>query len=304
MGEFELGPMGMVLDVADDRAHLERAAEAERLGFSALWVPGGQLETLEPLVELLRATQKATVAPGIMSLDVHGAADVVRLFDLLADREAERLVAGFGGPQQAARPLAAMRQFLDELDAAPAAPVPAARRLIAALGPRKLELARERAAGAITMLVTPGYTEWARSVLGPDATLVVQQLVVLDSDVDSARRTVRGPLSFLLGPGVGGYAANMRRMGFGDDDITGLSDDLVDAVATIGDAEAIVAAAQAHLAAGADHVALSVLSDGRQPGQIEVARAVATAMRQRPVRVPAPGVNVPSREGFAGRRRA
>ncbi|PUB29738.1 putative F420-dependent oxidoreductase [Promicromonospora sp. AC04] len=274
MSEFELGPLGLVLNVAEDRAHIEQAAEAERLGFSTLWLPGGQLESLEPLVELLRATEKVAVAPGIIALDVHGVADVVRLVDLLDDGEAERLVAGFGASQRAARPLAGMREFLDELDAAEVL-LPAGRRLIAALGPRKLELARERAAGAIMMLVTPGHTAWARELLGPDATLVVHQLVVLDTDAERARQTVRGPLGFLLS--IGGYAANARRMGFGDDDIAGLTDNLVDAIATTGDVEAIVAGVRAHLDAGADHVALSVLSDGNQPGPIEVARAVAAA---------------------------
>jgi len=274
MSEFELGPLGLVLNVAEDHAHIEQAAEAERLGFSTLWLPGGQLESLEPLVELLRATEKAYVAPGILSLDVHGVADVVRLLGLLDDGEAERLVGGFGGSQRAARPLAGMREFLDELDAT-GVPMPAGRRLIAALGPRKLGLARERAAGAIMMLVTPGHTAWARELLGPDATLVVHQLVVLDTDAERARQTVRGPLGFLLS--IGGYAANMRRMGFGDADIAGLSDDIVDAVATTGDVGAIIAAVRAHLAAGADHVALSVLSDGSQPGPIEVARAVTAA---------------------------
>ncbi|MEV0891511.1 TIGR03620 family F420-dependent LLM class oxidoreductase [Promicromonospora sp. NPDC050262] len=274
MSELELGRVGLVLNVADDRAHLEQAAEAERLGLSALWLFGGQLELLEPLAELLHVTKTAAVAPAIVSLDVHGVDDVVHLLKVLDDSEVERLVGGFGAPQQAARPLAGLRAFLDEIDAADVS-LPAERRLIAALGPRKLELARDRAAGAITMLVTPGYTAWAREVLGPDATLVVIQPVVLDTDLDRARQTVRGPLGFLLS--VGGYAANMRRMGFDDDDVTGLSDKLVDAVATIGDADAIAAGVRAHLAAGASHVALSVLSDGQQPGAIEVARAVAAA---------------------------
>ncbi|WP_285102538.1 TIGR03620 family F420-dependent LLM class oxidoreductase [Promicromonospora sp. MEB111] len=274
MSELELGRVGLVLNVADDRAHLEQAAEAERLGLSALWLFGGQLELLEPLAELLHVTKTAAVAPAIVSLDVHGVDDVVHLLKMLDDSEAERLVGGFGAPQQAARPLAGLRAFLDEIDAADVS-LPAERRLIAALGPRKLELARDRAAGAITMLVTPGYTAWAREVLGPDATLVVIQPVVLDTDLDRARQTVRGPLGFLLS--VGGYAANMRRMGFDDDDVTGLSDKLVDAVATVGDADAIAAGVRAHLAAGASHVALSVLSDGQQPGAIEVARAMAAA---------------------------
>jgi hypothetical protein len=124
MSELELGPLGLVLNVADDRAHIEQAAEAERLGFSTLWLPGGQLETLEPLVELLRATEKVAVAPGIIPLDVHGTEDVVRLLGLLDDAEAARFVAGFGASQREARPLAGLRAFLDELDTT-GVPVPA-----------------------------------------------------------------------------------------------------------------------------------------------------------------------------------
>lgn len=274
MSGLYLGPMGLVITVADDGSHVEQAAEAERLGFSALWLFGGQLKLLAPLAELLRATTSAVVAPAIVSLDVHGVDDVARLLEGLDPAEAERLVGGFGAPQREARPLAGLRTFLDQLDAAGVS-MPAGRRLIAALGPRKLELARDRAAGAITMLVTPGHTAWAREVLGPDATLAVIQPVVLDTDLARGRRTVRGTLNFLLS--VGGYAANARRMGFDDDAIASLSDDLVDAVATIGDADTILAGVRAHLDAGADHVALSVFSDGGQPGAIEVARAVAAA---------------------------
>lgn len=169
-------------------------------------------ESLEPLVELLRATEKVAVASSIIPLDVHGVADVVRLVDLLDDGEVERLIA--------------------------------------ALGPRNLELARDRVAGAIMMLVTPGHTAWAREIIGPGATLVVHQLVVLDTEVEQARQTLRGTLRFLLG--VEGYAANMPRMGFGDDEIADLSDGLVDAVATTGDADAIIAAARAVAAGQAD----------------------------------------------------
>ena len=94
-----------------------------------------------------------------------------------------RFVLGLGGPQTA-RPLARLETYLDELD------VPADRTLLAALGPKKLEMARRRAAGAIALLVTPDYTAQARAILG-DAVLVISQFVVLDTDPDSARRTAR-----------------------------------------------------------------------------------------------------------------
>ncbi|MGK2887546.1 MAG: LLM class F420-dependent oxidoreductase, partial [Rhodococcus sp. (in: high G+C Gram-positive bacteria)] len=130
------------------------------------------------------------------------------------------------------------------------------RTLLAALGPKKLEMARRRAAGAIALLVTPDYTSQARAILG-DAVLVISQFVVLDTDPDSARRTAREPLSFLTG--VAGYRQNFRRMGFTDDEIDHLSDRLVDAVVAWGTAQDIAERVHQHLDAGADHVDLSPL---------------------------------------------
>jgi probable F420-dependent oxidoreductase len=164
-----------------------------------------------------------------------------------------------------------LNEYLDRLDRLDRSepPVPAERRILAALGPRKLELARDRAAGAVALLVTPDYTAEARRILGPDATLVVSLMTVLGTDAAQARDTARVPLRFLSG--VGGYATNFERMGFGADDISGLSDRLVDDLVAWGDADAIVARVRSHLAAGADHVVVSEL--GERPG--EVARQLA-----------------------------
>ena len=151
--------------------------------------------------------------------------------------------------------------------------MPAGRRLLAALGPRKLELARDRCAGAIVLLVTPAYISAARRILGDDSTLVIDQMLVLDADPARARQTARRPLRFLSG--LRGYRSSFARMGFTDDDIDGLSDTLVDQLVIWGDADAIAARIGQYRQAGADHVVLHVLNDGAQPGPIEVARQLA-----------------------------
>src|SRR3954451_10891679 len=135
----ELGPVGISLDVDPAGAHLDAAAEIERLGYSTLWIPGGQLDRLDRITELVRATRRVTVVPGIIPVDVHPADAVARWHAELSAEAPGRVLVGLGGPQQQPRPLRALGHYLDLLDAA-APPVPAPRRILAALGPRKLAL--------------------------------------------------------------------------------------------------------------------------------------------------------------------
>jgi probable F420-dependent oxidoreductase len=132
-------------------------------------------------------------------------------------------------------------------------------------------MARDRPAGAIVLLVIPAYVGAARRILGDQATLVVDQMMVADTDAVRARDTARGPLRFLSG--LPGYQASFARMGFTDREIAGLEDRLVDEPVIWGDA--IAARVRGHLQAGADHVMLQVLRQGRQSGPIEVARNLA-----------------------------
>jgi probable F420-dependent oxidoreductase len=273
MTKLELGPIGVALDVSADASYLDAAIEVEKLGYSTIWLPGGQLATLDPIAKIIRATAAIPVASGIIPLDVYGPEAVTAAYADLEATHPGRFVVGLGGPQTP-RPLRALNTFLDRLDTGQP-PVPASRRVLAALGPRKLALARDRCAGAVPLLVTPAYTADARRVLGQDSTLVVDQLVVLDTDPATARETARGPLRFLVGGGIGGYAQNIRRMGFSGDDLSELSDRLVDELVTWGDGDALTARVGEHLHAGADQVVLGVLHDGDQPGPIDVARELA-----------------------------
>lgn len=270
----DLGPIGVTLDVRTGGGHLDDAALLEKLGYSAIWIPGGQLDTLDPLREVIQATESIPVGSAIIPARVYGAEDVVALYRDVEAAHTGRLIAGLGGAP-GERPLRTMNAFLDRLDAAEP-PVPAGSRILSALGPRMLELARDRAAGAIPLLVTPEYTARAREILGGEATLAIMEYVVLDDDPRRARDTVRGPAGFLTR--VGGYPANLRRMGFAEEDIAGLSDHLIDGLSAWGDVDSVAARVRDHLDAGADQVVLSVLP--AEPGTVPRAewRALADAL--------------------------
>jgi probable F420-dependent oxidoreductase len=268
---IDLGPIGINLDVSPDDRYLDEAAELETLGYSTIWLAGGQLDRLDRVRSVMRATRTVPVATGIIAPDVYAAPAVVALYTEVEDADPGRFVVGLGG-RQGPRSLAALDRYLDELDAAQP-PVPAARRLLAALGPRKLDIARDRNAGAVTLLVTPESTVEARHRLGHQAVLVVHQMVVLDGDADRARQTARGPLRFLSG--VPGYRASFVRMGFAEADIDTLSDGLVDRLVAWGDEDALVARVAQQQAAGADQVSISVIHEGDQPGPAEVGRRLA-----------------------------
>ena len=117
MSKLSLGPVGIALNVSADDAYLKEAAEAEQLGFSAIWLPGGQIDTLDRIARIVGATRSVPVIPGIIALDVYRAAAVAALYAQLQARAPDRFVVGLGGPQQP-RPLRPLNGYLDELDRA------------------------------------------------------------------------------------------------------------------------------------------------------------------------------------------
>src|SRR4029079_3244087 len=162
------------------------------------------------------------------------------------------------------------------LDAA-SPPLAVQDRMIAALGPKMLELARTRTAGTHPYLVTPELTQLARAGVGPDRLGASEQGVGLETDPAQARAIARSPLEvYLLQPD---QTNNWKRQGFPDDDIAdGGSDRLVDALVVWGDEATIAARVQEHRDAGADHVCIQVLTDDLTALPIEQWRALAPAL--------------------------
>ncbi|WP_055546144.1 LLM class F420-dependent oxidoreductase [Streptomyces sp. NBRC 110028] len=240
----------------------EAAAELEELGYGTLWLGGSP--SPDQAGALLEATGRITVATGILSIWDHDPAFVAERYAAIDAAHGGRFVLGLGVSHSAlageryARPYSAMREYLAALDAAPT-PVPASRRILAALGPKMLELSRDRAAGAHPYLVTPEFTAQAREILGDEALLAPDLKVVLEPDLDRARTIARDYLARYLA--LPNYTNNLLRLGFEEKDFAdGGSERLLSGVFALGDAEAIRHRVDTFLAAGADHLAVQVVN--------------------------------------------
>lgn len=263
---------GELRDLEDRSAAADAAAEIEGLGYGALFIPGRAAgDVLSAVEPLLASTTSLAVATGILNIWRHAPDEVAVRRRELEQRYAARFVLGLGvshaplvdpdGTGLYARPFAKMKAYLDELDAATPT-VPPAARLLAALGPKMTELARDRAAGAHPYLAPVANTAAAREILGPGPVLAPEQPVLLETDPARAREVARRYLGRYLET-FPNYANNLRRFGFGEDDlIGGGSDRLVDEVVAWGDEEAIARRVAEHHAAGADHVCLQVIPTG------------------------------------------
>jgi probable F420-dependent oxidoreductase len=265
-----LGPIGLA------PAHVEREAVAglEQLGYGALWfgeAPSNR-EALSHAGLLLAAGERITVATGIANIWARDATAAINGANTLNEAYDGRFVLGLGVSHAPAvqlrghdyaKPLSAMRAYLDAIDAhsyqaaAPAEPSPV---VLAALRPRMLELARDRTAGAHPYFVPPAHTERARAILGPEPLLAPEQAVVLETDPGRARELARKHMAVYLK--LPNYVNNLRDLGYEDADFAeGGSDRLVDAIVAWGDEEAIAARVRDHLDAGADHVAVQAYAE-------------------------------------------
>jgi probable F420-dependent oxidoreductase len=249
----------------------EAAAELEELGYTSLWIPDFNGGIFHPVERLLSATGRITVATGILNLWMYTPQQVAEEHHRIEAAYGGRFLMGIGVSHaetvesviEDARyenPLGAMGAFLDQLDAAPT-PVPTDSRVLAALGPKMLAVAAERAGGAHPYNVTPEHTAMARRVLGDTKLLVPEQAVALTKDRDEARQLGREFFQHYLERR--NYTNNLRRLGFGDDDLAhGGSDRLIDALVAWGDPDAIAARIQEHRNAGADSVCIQVVGAG------------------------------------------
>ena len=264
------GVWEMALRYGDPAQAADWAAEIESLGYSAVWIPDTGGDLFGSMANLLGSTARLTVASGILNIWMQDAADSARRHRQLVTEFGPRVLVGLGvshaplidqvrEPGMFRKPLAKTAAYLDELDAAtPALPVDD--RVLAALGPKMLALARDRSAGAHPYLVAPEHTADARVILGPGKLLAPEQGVVLETDPDRAREIARKNIAHYFG--LPNYVNNWRRYGFTDADVTAPgSDRLVDAIIAWGDETAIAARVQKHRDAGADHVCIQVLID-------------------------------------------
>ncbi len=278
---LHLGPVGIwsgQFDYFPAAAVREAVAELADLGYPTLWT--GEVKGREVLATaglMLGATSSMTVATGIAQILARNPLTMAAGHLTLAEAYPGRFLLGLGVSHASlmeirgapyTRPLSQMRAYLDEMDRMAdeqyrAVKPASAPRVLAALGPKMLGLARDRADGAHTYFVPPEHTAAAREILGPGKLLVPEQVFVLDTDPTSARELARRHTGTYCR--LPNYTDNLRRHGFSDADFAGAgSDRLVDAIVAWGDVDALVKRVSEHLDAGADQVAVQVLDPNRR----------------------------------------
>ena len=256
------------------------AKRIEALGYGTLWLP----ETVgkDPTVSaawLLANTEKLNLATGIINIynrepGVTGAAQKT-----LAEQSGGRFLLGMGvshrplvegvrgleyGP-----PVKTMRSYLEGMAAAPYHGFPPAETpptVIAALGPKMLELAASACNGAHPYFSSPDHTRMARDIMGPDAMLCVEQKIILESDPAKARELAR-PVAKIYS-GLPNYRNNWLRMGLTNEDIDSLNDKFIDTTFAWGNIEAIKDRIAQHMDAGASHVCVQPVNTNGQFGDL------------------------------------
>lgn len=273
---IDIGRIGIwtgVLDTVPSVEAQKLAGRIEELGFPTLWIP----ETIgrDPFVTatlLLSATSNLKLATGIANIYARDALTMANTQRSLEEAFPGRFLLGLGVSHEHlvdrvrhhdySKPYSAMVRYLEEMDNALFMAVGPAERpatVLAALGPKMLTLAGEKADGAHPYFVPVEHTAQAREILGPEPMLAPEQMVVLETDRAKALEIARAGMAvYLRAPN---YLNNLKRLGFSDDDFAdGGSERLADAIVAMGTVDTVKDRVQAHFDAGASHVCVQVLT--------------------------------------------
>ncbi len=290
---IDIGSVGLwtgILDGHPSGAVRDIASELDEMGWPCLWIP----ETVgrDPFVAasmLLEASNSMKVATGIASIWARDPMTTQNASITLNEAYDGRFLLGLGVSHHTltewvrkhdySKPLTKMREYLERMDASmykAAEPAEKPSRVLAALGPKMLELSAEAADGAHPYFVPVEHTEIARAAIGPDKLLATEQMVVLDTDPTSARETARAHMAVYLG--LPNYANNLMRHGFTEEELTNADDRVVDAIVAWGSLDDVLGRVKAHHDAGADHVCVQVLEADRKSIPMEPWRELAGAL--------------------------
>lgn len=280
---MNLGKMGVwyFFDGAPAAVAASAAKRIESIGYSTLWIP----ETVgrNALVHaswMLANTEKLNLATGIANIYHREPGVTMQAQKTLAEQSGNRFALGLGvshkplvegvrgleyGP-----PVKTMRTYLEAMKASPYQGIPPSEEpttVIAALGPKMLELAASACDGAHPYFTSPEHTAMARKIMGDGPLLCVEQKVILEADPDKARKLAR-PVAGIYS-GLPNYRNNWLRMGLTDDDFeNGGSDRFIDTTFAWGTVDAIKDRIQQHFDAGADHVCIQPVNPNGQFGDL------------------------------------
>ncbi|HVH19402.1 MAG TPA: TIGR03620 family F420-dependent LLM class oxidoreductase [Myxococcota bacterium] len=290
---MQLGKLGVWtwLDGFSADAAAAFAARVEKWGYGALWVPEAVGRDPFALLGFLAAkTRSLVLATGIANIYARDPMTMRATRETLGELAEGRFLLGLGvshahlvagiRKHEYTKPVATMRAYLEAMDAAiymgpkPKSPAPV---VIGALRTKMLQLSAEKANGAHPYIVPPEHTARARQVLGKEALLCPEQMVLLEKDASKARAIARSNMKIYCG--LPNYQNNLKWLGYSDADFAdGGSDRLVDALVAWGDEKVIADRIQAHRDAGADHVCIqSFPADGGRGFDRRVLEAFAPA---------------------------
>lgn len=256
------------------------AKRVETWGYGALWIPEAVgREVFSASAWLLANTTDLIVASGIANIYARDPISTGAAQKGLNEQSGGRFLLGLGVSHiplvegvrrhEYGKPIATMRAYLEAMADAPYKSVLPAKKpkiILAALGPKMMELSSLQADGAHPYNVTPEHTREARSILGPEKLLCVEQAAILESNPAEARARAREFLAFYLG--LPNYVNNWKRLGFTDRDVAARgSDRLIDAVVVWGTEQTIRARIDEHWKAGADHVCVQPIGEQGQPDE-------------------------------------
>ncbi|MCP3990593.1 MAG: LLM class F420-dependent oxidoreductase [Actinomycetia bacterium] len=290
---IDIGTFGVwtsLLDLHPTKRVVEVVAELDEMGWGCLWRP--EATGRDPMVTSalwLDACPRMAVATGIAQTYARHPLTTMAANRTLDEAFPGRFLLGLGVSHAPlvegvrgldySTPLSDMAAHLDAMDAAPftgLAPEGRPPRVLAALGPKMLALSAAKADGAHPYFTTPEHTALAREIIGPDKFLAPEHMVLLETDPDRARRVARDNMARYLQ--LPNYSRNLLRLGFTEDDVTSVSDRLVDAIVLWGDLDSIVDRVRLHLEAGADHVCIQALVEDPATLPIDDWRRLAEAL--------------------------
>jgi probable F420-dependent oxidoreductase len=276
-----LGKLGVWAYIDDMTAPeaVRFAQQLEQWGYSALWIPEAVGRDPFAIISHLAAnTEKLVFATGIANIYARDPMSMNAIHRTVSELAPGRFILGLGVSHsplvkdirghEYQKPVSTMRTYLESMHNAIYMAPPAQKLapiLLGALRQNMLKLSAEKANGAHPYFVPPAHTAWAREILGPDAWLGPEQMLLLETDADRARNAARTHMATYLG--LDNYKNNLKQFGFDDEDFAdGGSDRLVDTIFAWGDEQVLRQRLQAHWDAGADHVCIQAFKDEVQRG--------------------------------------
>lgn len=277
----ELGKLGVwaFIDTMSAPEAAKFAQQLEQWGYSALWIPEAVGRDPFSIISYMAAhTNKLIFATGIANIYARDPMAMNAIHQTVSELAPGRFVLGLGVSHaplvkdirghEYQKPVTTMKNYLASMESAlymAATAQEPAPILLGALRQNMLKLSAGKASGAHPYFVPPAHTARAREILGPEAWLCPEQMLVLEADADKARRIARSHMATYTS--LDNYKNNLKQFGFEEADFEDNgSDKLVDAIVGWGDEQALRDRIQAHWDAGANHVCIQALQDDVEKG--------------------------------------